>query len=92
MIVRYRYNYTIIEETEPKILDRIVVEDMDFGANGTVKFSIHSLQHEKWFHIDPDTGVFKILRKLDREILGSSVNVTIKVYFVIFYIFVMPLG
>ncbi|XP_063713121.1 protocadherin-1-like isoform X2 [Symsagittifera roscoffensis] len=77
---KYRYNYTIIEETEPKILDRIVVEDMDFGANGTVKFSIHSLQHEKWFHIDPDTGVFKILRKLDREILGSSVNVTIKAY------------
>ncbi|XP_075266400.1 protocadherin-11 X-linked-like isoform X2 [Convolutriloba macropyga] len=77
---KFRYNYTIVEETEPRILDKIVVEDEDYGDNGTVKFSIHSLQHEKWFHIDPDTGVFKILRKLDREVLGSRVNVTVKAY------------
>ena len=76
---RYSYNYTIVEETDPTILDTIGVEDEDYGLNSTVRFSIHSLQHEKWFHIDPVTGVFKTLQKLDRELIGSSVNVTIKV-------------
>ena len=55
------------------------MEDSDYGANGTVKFAIHSMPHEEWFHIDPDSGVFKILKRLDREALGSTVNVTIKV-------------
>ncbi|XP_064099968.1 fat-like cadherin-related tumor suppressor homolog isoform X2 [Macrobrachium nipponense] len=50
---------------------QISASDVDAGINSLVRYSISDGNDEHCFHIDQDTGIITVLKKLDREKIGE---------------------
>lgn len=65
------YSFDVSEETPiGTTLGGISAQDPDTGANGEVTYSLKSAWGNDTFHLDPVTGIFKLLRVLDFEEVG----------------------
>ena len=75
----HSYESTLTEEESPKILKHLRAVDEDSGPNGQIVYSINSKSKpSNYFRIDPNTGWIETVSPLDREILGSDIEFTVR--------------
>ena len=75
----HSYESTLTEEQSPKNVKHLRAVDEDSGPNGQIVYSINSkTTPSNYFRIDPNTGWIEAVSPLDREILGSDIEVTVR--------------